>query len=254
MTGPDIQAAYFSPFHFILYMILIFGIMVIYYQWQWTKRCTRDVRVLVVQPDGSTETEYAPKAGNYVSLKIPESNSVRLWPINKLSSVEMLYPGDGFIPKFLQKKIKTVIVDAEDWEPLLNRGSYAHNVASPDVVRVIRDLADDCPDVAGDLNELADGLSTTPTRDLVASPAVLGNIMKEKVSELALTISRDTYDKMEGLSRKLDKVPNSLVLYIGLAAAVGVSVFVLISQLTSLAALQADIDLIKGTLGVLGGP
>lgn len=254
MSGADIQAAYFSTFHLILYMVLIFGFMVVYYQWQWTKRCTRDVRVLVVQPDGSTDTEYAPKTGNYVALKIPESNSVRLWPINKLSSVEVLYPGDGFIPRFLQKKIKMVVVDAADWEPLLNRGSYAHDVASPDIVQAIRDLADDYPDAASDLNELADGLFTTPTRDLVASPAVLGNIMKEKVSELALTISRDTYDKMEGLSRKLDKVPNSVILYIGLAAAVGISVFVLINQMTSLATMQADLDAIKGTLGVLGGP
>ena len=212
MTGADIQAAYFSPFHFILYLVIILVAMIIYYQWQWSKRCGTSVRVLVVQPGGDTETEYAPKSGNYVALPVPESNTVRLWPINKLSTIDMLYPGDGFIPRFLQKKIKTVIVDSEDWEPMLNRGSYSRNVASPDVVSAIRDLADDYTEAKDDLMSLADSLSTAPTRDMVASPAVLGNIMKEKVSELAVTISRETFDKMEGFYRKLDRLHNPLIL------------------------------------------
>ena len=253
MTGADIQATYFSPFHFILYLVIIFVAMIIYYQWQWSKRCATSVRVLVVQPDGDTKTEYAPKSGNYVALRVPESNTVRLWPINKLSSVEMLYPGDGFIPTFLQKKIKTVIVDSEDWEPMLNRGSYAHRVASPDVVATIRDLADDYPDAKSDLMELADGLSTAPTRDMVASPAVLGNIMKEKVSELAVTISRETFDKMEGFTRKLDRLPNPLILYVGLgtiAILVAIALVNLIPAMSAVSELQASLAAIKAALGV----
>lgn len=253
MTGADIQATYFSPFHFILYMVVIFVGMIIYYQWQWSKRCANSVRVLIVQPDGSTATQYAPKSGNYVALKVPESNSVRLWPINKLSSVEMLYPGDGFIPTFLQKKIKTVIVDAEDWEPMLNRGSYSRNVASPDVVAAIRDMADDYEDARSDLNSLADSLSTAPTRDMVASPAVLGNIMKEKVSELAVTISRETFDKLEGVTRKLDRIPNPIILYVVLGA-IGVLMVVLLVKvapsLSSLSTLQRDLSAIKQALGI----
>jgi len=253
MTGADIQATYFSPFHFILYLVIILVAMIIYYQWQWSKRCATSVRVLVVQPDGDTKTEYAPKSGNYVALRVPESNTVRLWPINKLSSVEMLYPGDGFIPTFLQKKIKTVIVDSEDWEPMLNRGSYSRNVASPDVVAAIRDLADDYSDAKSDLIELADSLSTAPTRDMVASPAVLGNIMKEKVSELAVTISRETFDKMEGFTRKLDRLPNPLIIYVGLGAIAIMLAIVLVNLMPAMSAvseLQAALTAIKVALGI----
>jgi len=257
MTGADIQATYFSPFMFGLYLAIILAVMIAYYQWVWSKRCSTSVRVLVVQPDGSTETAYAPKQGNYVALPVPESNTVRLWPINKLSSIEMLYPGDGFIPRFLQKKIKTVIVDAEDWEPMLNRGSYSHNVASPDVRNSIRDLADDYktshPEIASELNNLADNLSTAPTRDMVASPAVLGNIMKEKVSELAVTISRETFDRLEGVTRKLDKIANPLVLYIGLGAIAVIMIVFLVNVMPALSALSslgADLNAIKQALGV----
>jgi len=253
MSGAEVQAAYFTPFHFLIYLVIVFAIMVAYYQWQWAKKTTKFIKVLVVKPDGSTDTEYAPKTGNYVALKMPESNSIRLWPINKLSAIDMLYPGDGFIPNFLQKKIKTVIVDVEDWEPMLNRGSYSRQVASPDVVRVIRDLAEDYPDAKDDLTSLADGLSTAPTRDMVASPAVLGNIMKEKVSELAVTISRDTFDKMEGMARKLDKVPNPMILYIGLGAlAIGIIIIIVnvLPGMGDTATMQADINAIKRALGI----
>jgi len=257
MTGADIQATYFSPFMFILYLLIIVAVMIVYYQYVWSKRCNNSVKVLVVMPDGSTDTAYAPKQGNYVALPVPGSNTVRLWPINKLSSVEVLYPGDGFIPKLFQKKIKMVVVDAEDWEPMLNRGSYSHHVASPDVRDSIRDLADDYakdyPEVSSELSELANGLSTAATRDMVASPAVLGNIMKEKVSELAVTISRETFDKLEGVTRKLDKMANPLVLYIGLAAIAIVMVVFLVnmqSALSEVTSMQADLDAIKQVLGV----
>lgn len=257
MTGADIQATYFSPFMFVLYLLIIVGIMAVYYQYVWSKRCSTSVKVLVVMPDGSTDTAYAPKQGNYVALPVPESNMVRMWPINKLSAVEVPYPGDGFIPKILQKKIKMVVVDAEDWEPMLNRGSYSHNVASPDVRNAIRDLADDYrrdhAEVAGELDALASGLSTAPTRDMVASPAVLGNIMKEKVSELAVTISRETFDRLEGVTRKLDKMANPLVLYLGLGAIAVVMVIFLVnvqSALSAVSSMQADLDAIKQVLGV----
>lgn len=251
MTGPEVQAAFFSPFHFIIYMVIVVTGMVVWYQWQWSKKVTRFIKVLVVKPDGSTDTEYAPKTGNYVALRIPESNSVRLWPISKLSAIEVLYPGDGFIPNFLQKKIRMVIVDVEDWEPMLNRGSYSRRVASPDVVRAIRDLADDYPDAADELTSLADDLATAPTRDMVASPTVLGNIMKEKVSELAVTISRDTFDKMEGISRKLDKLPNPTIVYVMLGAVIAICVIMLVRSASGdLMTVQADITAIKRALGV----
>ena len=256
MTGPEIEAAFFSPFHFIIYLTLILGAMVLYYQWQWAKRAGKEIKVLVVQPDGSTETAYAPKVGSHVALKVPESDSTRLWPINKLSTIEVLYPGDGFIPRFLQKKIKMAIVDAEDWEPLLNRGSYTHMVASPDVVRALRDIADDYPEATEDLNSLADSLSTAPTRDMVASPIVLGNIRKEKVSELAVTVSRDTLDKLTSITSRLDKMPNPMITYVGLGVIAILLVVVLVRVMPmmegggDMGRVMADLAAIKRALGL----
>ncbi len=255
MTGPEIQAAYFTPVHYFFYLFTLFILMTIGYQWTWARKCQRFVKVLVVKPDGDTNTEYAPKSGGFVALKSPNSDTTRLWPINKLCAIEMLYPGDGFIPVFLQKKIKTVVVDEEDWEPLLNRGSYSVMVASPDVVRLLRNLADAHPDVAGEITDLADGLSTAPTRDMVASPAVLGNVMTEKVSEMAVTISKDTLDKLAGVMRKLENLPNALVLYIGLGVIIALLVYTVFKVVPSLQSMDVkamadSIQQIKQALGV----
>lgn len=255
MTGVDIQAAYFSPFHFLIYLTIIFGAMVVYYQWQWGKRCNNEVKVLLVQPDGSTNTEYAPKTGSYVALKVADSNSTRLWPINKLTTIELMYPGDGFIPNFLQKKIKTVILDAEDWEPMINRGSYTRMVASPDVVRALRDIATDYPDASDELNDLADGLATAPTRELVASPIILGNIMKEKVAELAVTVSKESLDNLSGIARKLERLPNATVTYVALGIVAVLVVVSLVLGVTGSGGLSfdqivSDLAAIKRALGI----
>lgn len=253
MTGADIQATYFSPFMFIMYLVIIVVAMVVFYQWRWSRLCANNVKVLLVQPDGSTDTEYVPKTGNYVALKVPDSDSIRMWPINKLATVEVMYPGDGFVPGFLQKKIKMAVVDAEDWEPMLNRGSYSHRVASPDVVALIRDLAEDFPDAREDLETLANSLSTAPTRDMVASPAVLGNIMKEKVSEMAVTISKETFDRLEQVTRKLDKQINPIIFYVGMGAVVILMVIILVNvlpTLSSFSSMASGIDAIKRALGI----
>jgi len=253
VTGAEVQAVYFSPLMYFLYLFVILVLMITYYQWQWAKRCSTSVKVLVVKPDGSTETEYAPKSGGYVALRTGDSSTTRLWPINKLSAIEMMYPGDGFVPAFLQKKIKTVIVDEEDWEPLLNRGSYTERVASPDVVQVLRSLANKHSKAAPELTELADSLSTAPTRDMVASPAVLGNVMKEKVSEMAVTISKDTFDRLEGISRRLAAIPNATILYVGLGL-IGIMLAVIIVRViptvVDLETLASDITAIKSSLGI----
>lgn len=256
MTGAEVQATYFSPVMYFVYLFLIFVIMILYYQWQWSRKCNTSVKVLVVRPDGSTDTEYAPKSGGYVALKTADSNTTRLWPINKISAVEVLYPGDGFIPGFLQKKIKMVIVDDEDWEPLLNRGSYTEMVASPDVVRALRELAGQHPKAAEALTELADNLTTAPTRTMVASPAILGNIMKEKVSELAVNISKDAFDKLEGILRKLADIPNGTYVYIGMGIIIIMLVVLLFKVLPALdglkdvKALTDDMQAIKNALGI----
>lgn len=234
MTGEEIQAQYFSPLNFGLYLGIILAILIAYYQWAWTKKCNNFVRVLVVKSDGTTSTEYAPKTGGYVALKSHDGATTRLWPINKLSAIEMLYPGDGFIPTFLQKKIKAVIVDEDDWEPLLNRGSYSELVASPDVVKTLRALADRYPDAGDELGNLASKLSTAPTREMVASPAVLGGIMKEKVSEMVIAVSKDSMEKLDIITGKLDKVPNATAMYIGIGLAVLLGIVMLVMTVPSM--------------------
>ncbi len=253
MSGEQIQATYFSPFQFFMYLLLVLVIMVVCYQYAWSKKCNNFVKVLVVKPDGTTDTQYAPKSGGYVALKGLDSNTTRLWPINKLCAIEEMYPGDGFIPKFLQKKIKTVIVDEEDWEPLLNRGSYTAMVASPDVVAALRAIADRHPREARELNDLIVNLSTAPTRDMVASPAVLGNIMKEKVSEMAVTISKDTFDKMAGLTSAIAKMPNAIVVYLGLGiiAILLVVVVVKVMGMGDVASITEGLEAIKNALGIV---
>jgi len=260
VTGAEVEANYFG-WHIITYLVIIFAVMIGVYQLIWSRKCSKYVKVLVVKSDGSTETEYAPKSKGYVALTSPNDNTTRLWPISKLSAVEEDYPGDGFIPKFLQKKIKMVIVDEVDWEPLLNRGSYSHGVASPDVVRDLRDVVADIqegqPEIAQSLTEYINSLATAPTREMVASPAVLGNIVKEKVSEMAVTISKDTFDRLDSVIKKLDKIPNAMIVYIGLGV---IAILVVVSFMqsggfggeTELTGIRADLQAIKDALGAAG--
>jgi len=225
-----------SPVAYGFYLGAIFVLMVLYYEWAWTRKCRNFVRVLVVKHDGTTETEYAPKQGAYVSLKQKDSATLKLWPINELATVEMLYPGDGFIPDFLQKKIRMVIVSEADWEPLLNRGAYNELVASPDVVEKLKLLAEymktNDADLANEIDTYADTLTTAPTRDMIASPALLGNLVKEKVSEMVVAIASESLDKLDNIIRKLEKVPNAWVLYIMVGAAVLFSLIAMIKVLT----------------------
>jgi len=247
MTGEEVQDTYFSPLNFVLYLAIVLALMVAYLQWTWAKKCNENVRVLVVKPDGNTDTEYSPKTGQYVALRSGQEGreGTRLWPINQLSAIEMLYPGDGFIPKFLQKKIKTVIVSEEDWEPLLNRGSYNKMVASPDVVAMLRELAEKLPNDEDSelLSTFCSELKTAPTREMVASPALLGNIMHEKVSELVTTITKEAFEKLEGIVRRLDQFPKAQVLYLLIGIVAIISLVALIKVLT----MSGDVSHVKDT-------
>ena len=146
---PEAVNAYFTPLDYILYLFAVFVIMVVAYQWKWTQTSKKNVLVLVVHSDGSSHYELAKKKGASVELKDIEKKTTKLWPINKLSTIDVLYPGVGFVPAFLQKQIRMTIVDEDDWEPLVNRD---------------------------------------PDRKMIASPAVLGNLMNEKITEAVITV------------------------------------------------------------------
>ena len=146
MTGPEVEATYFSGLDIVLYLFVVFVLMIAFYQWQWHKRVEREVKLLVRESDGSTTTHYVPKTSTSVSITDPKTGTTKTWPFAEICTIEMLYPGDGFVPTFLQRKIRTLIVDANDWEPLLNRGSYSEGVASPDVKDSLRELAESLTD------------------------------------------------------------------------------------------------------------
>lgn len=257
MTGAEVQANYFTPFHYFVYLTAIFILMVVYYEWQWANKVRDYVKVIVVKSDGGTDTHYAPKDGNTVSITNPKTGTTKLWPITKLSTIDTLYPGDGFVPVFLQKQIRTTIVDEVDWEPLLNRGAYSEGVASPDVKRALQIIANSIADekLKSTLLQLADGLKTAPTREMIASPAVLGNIAKEKISELAVTVAKDIMHPLEEAIKKLGRQVNPTVVYIGLGLVVILGVYT-VYQLNQMAnadvsSLANDIAVIKKALGIV---
>jgi translation elongation factor EF-1beta len=252
MTGAEVQANYFSPLNYFLYMFVIFALMIAYYQWQWHKKAKDCVKLVIVQPDGSSDVDYVPKEGNTVSITNKDTGLTKLWPITKLSTFDMLYPGDGFIPKFLQKKIRTTIVDGTDWEPMVNRGQYSDNVASPDVKAFIRDLAEGLPeDKKATLIAYADSLVTAPTREMIASPAVLGNIAKEKISELAVTIAKDIVNPLNEAIKKLGQQINPMIVYIGFGLIAIALVYLIIQQAQSgNSQIMEQLDKIKNALGI----
>jgi len=259
MTGADVQVTWFSPFHYFAYLFIIFILMIAYYQWQWHKRVDRQVKLLVRESDGSTTTHYVPKTSTSVSITNPETGITKTWPFAEICTIEMLYPGDGFIPVFLQRKIRTLIVDANDWEPLLNRGAYSEGVASPDVKEKLKTIAETLKDAEAKklLLDMAGELKSAPTREMVASPAVLGNIAKEKVSELAVTVAKDIMNPLQEAIKKLGKQLNPMIVYIGLGLVVILLVYTVfqINALTGgdlggLAQVADDVAKIKASLGI----
>lgn len=253
MTGAEIQSTYFSPLMYGLYLAIILFVAVLYYQWTWSKKVREQVKVIVVKADGDTDTVYAPKVGSSVTITNPNSKSVRTWPIDKVCFIEELYPGDGFIPKFLQKKIKTVIVDEVDWEPLLNRGAYSENVASPDVVAKLRELASAHPALSVALLGLAGNLHIAPTRKMIASPAMFGNLINEKITEAVLTVNKETFEKLDAILNRLGKAINPTIVYIliGLTLILSVvGVFFTKSQSGEISKIGSQMEEVKKALGI----
>ena len=258
MTGAEIQANYFGPLNYFLYLFVIFVLMIVYYQWQWHKKSKKYVKLVVIQPDGSSDVEYVLKEGNTVSITNKETSLTKMWPITELSTFDMLYPGDGFIPVFLQKKIRTTLVSGTDWEPLVNRGQYSNNVASPDVKDFIKQLGEDLElseDKKAALTAYSDSLLTAPTREMIASPAVLGNIAKEKISELAVTIAKDIVNPLNEAIKKLGQQINPMIVYIGLGLIAILLVYLVFQNAQSdNSQILNELDTIKRALGIVITP
>jgi len=246
---------WFQPWHFFLYLFFIFVVMVVYYQWRWAKTCKENIQVLVAQTGGGGDFRLAPKtSAGEISLKNPNSDSVRTWALNELATIEVPYPGVGFVPTFLQKTIRLAIVNEGDWEPMLNRSPHMEKVASPDVVDFLIDLSHQIEDdpTRKRIEKLVSGISTGSTREMIASPAVLGNLIHEKITESVMTVNKEVMDRVEGLMRRLNKLPSSTIVYVGLGLAL-VGIIVIIAQLNNLQGSQEvldKLDTIQKALGI----
>jgi len=238
--------SWFTPFHYIVYLGTLLVVMVVYYQWKWAKICKNNIQVLVAQQGGGGSFELAPKEGGSVTLK--QGETTRTWMINELATIDVLYPGVGFIPAFMQKTIRMAIVNEGDWEPMLNRSPHRENIASPDVVDFLEQLAAENPALALRIQSVASRLSTGPTRELIADPAALGSLMSSTVMKALATVSNDLMDVLKSVNDKLGKKVglNPMFVYIGLGLAIALAAaaaYMAFSQ-------SSDIGLIKEALGI----
>lgn len=224
---PEAINAWFTPQMYILYLGALFVGMITYYQWKWAKVCKRSILVLVQKCDGHGDFELAPQSGGSVSIRNHDSNTTRLWPINELATIDVPYPGVGFIPAFLQKQIRMVIVSEVDWEPITNRSPSIQNTASPDVIAVLNEVVDKVKEekVATFLTKYISGLKSASTKEMIASPAVLGNLMHEKITEAVITVNKEMLDSISSLTRRLGKMVSPTMFYIGIGLVIIIGAF-----------------------------
>lgn len=209
-----------------LFLGIPFVFMVFYLQWKWAKDCDHNIQLLIAQTAGSGKFKLAPKKGGTVEIKNPNTKTTRIWAINELATIDVTYPGLGFIPKFMQKSIRMAIVSEEDWEPLLNRSPHKRKVASPDMVEAFKLIAEGSDEATkAKIMSLLSDVSTSPTREMIASPAFLGNLMQEKISELAITISQDIINPLLEAVAKLKQQVSPAIVYIGLGLIILLQVF-----------------------------
>jgi len=228
----------------LLYMGIAFILMVLYMQWRWARICRDYIRVLVAQKGGGGSWQLAPKEGGEITITDDKTGITRTWPVNELATIDILYPGVGFVPAFMQRTIRLAIINEGDWEPMLNRSPHRERVASPDVIERLRLLAKNSNEEAKkEIEEYISTLSTGPTREMIADPAVLGGLMKSSVFKALATVSNDFTEAMRTLTNKLNKAvgPQPMVVYVGLALIVVLVGFLIYQQLIT----AGDVETIK---------
>tara|TARA_R100001530_G_C4308227_1_gene152300 strand:+ start:458 stop:1231 length:774 start_codon:yes stop_codon:yes gene_type:complete len=239
-----------------LYLGVPFVLMIFVMQYKWAKTCDNYIRILVAQKGGGGKWELAKKEGGTVRIESPDS-TVRVWPVNELATIDVLYPGVGFVPSFVQKTIRMAIVNEGDWEPMLNRSPHREKVASPDVVMFLKSLAEktDNKGTKASITALTNSLSTGPTREMIADPAMLGSLMQSSIMKALATVSGDLIDTLKTINAKLLKVtgPNAMVVYIALGlicVLVSYVVYQTAESITVVTGLEQDLIKIKLALGV----
>jgi hypothetical protein len=215
MTGPEVESVFFGPLAYAFYILAVLVSMVLYYEWSWAKTCKTKVLVLIQKSDGHGDYELVDQAGGSVSLKNPNSNTTRIWPINELSTIAVPYPGVGFVPTFLQKTIQMVLVSESDWEPMTNR---------------------------------------SPNKEMIASPAVLGNLMHEKITEAVITVNKEMLESVSGIVKRLGKMINPTIFYVGMGVILVGLVFVVFQLLPIVEQINTATDSLNAIQRALGVP
>jgi len=220
-------------------------------QWRWAKTCNENIRVLVAEKSGGGAFKLAPKEGGTVTITNPKDESTRTWPVNELATIDVLYPGVGFVPAFMQKTIRMAIVNEGDWEPMLNRSPHRENIASPDVIEFILKLKNEMGNkVAKDnIDKFVNTLATGPTREMIADPAVLGNLMRSSIMKALATVSNDFMDVLKSVNTKLGRVTglNPTIVYAGL----GLLLIMMGYLIYSLIPAFETLDILRQSLGIV---
>lgn len=239
-------------------------IMVFFLQWRWSKTCERNIRVLVAQSGGGGVWKLAPKEGGEVEIYNPSTDTARTWPVNELATISLPYPGIGFLPTWMQKEIRVAIVNEGDWEPVLNRSPHRKRIASPDVVQFMQSameyLRDNYPAnedlqaLQAQIDECLGEVSTGPTREMIADPAMLGNLMRSTVMRALASVSNDLMDTLKTINTKLGRMvgmsPTIQYVLFGLVIIlVGFTLFQVV-QAPDVSGMANDIEAIKGSLGI----
>ncbi|MDP2362751.1 MAG: hypothetical protein Q8M94_03165, partial [Ignavibacteria bacterium] len=220
-----------------LFLGIPFVLMIFFFQWRWAKTCTENIRVLVAQKGGGGAFKLSPKQGGTVTITNPEDDSVRTWPVNELATIDVLYPGVGFVPAFLQKTIRMAIVNEGDWEPMLNRSPHREKIASPDVIKFIQELSKKSDSKTKvEIDKMVHGLASGPTREMIADPAVIGSLMRSSVMKALATVSDDLMNVLKSVNARLGKIagPNPTIVYIGLGLIVILLAFMLFKILPTM--------------------
>lgn len=242
-----------------LFLGIPFVLAVSWFQWKWAKTCIENIQVLVAQKGGGGSFMLAPRAGGEIAITDHEGNT-RMWPVNELATIDVTYPGVGFVPKFLQKTIRMAIVNEGDWEPMLNRSPHREKIASPDVIDYLRALIENTETsdavitnekTVAKIQGFIKTLSSGPTREMIADPATLGNLAKSTILKQLAQVSDELTDLLKGVIRKLDTVkgPNPIIVYIGLGLSCILNGFVIFKVMPALNNLEL-IGAIAKALGV----
>ena len=171
---PDAVNAYFTPLDYFFYLTAVLVVMAVWSQYKWAKICRNNVLVLVQRTAGAGDFVLAPQQGGTVTLE--HNKRKQMWVMSDLNTIDVPYPGVGFIPAQLQKTIRLIVVSEVDWEPITNRD---------------------------------------PNREMIGSPEFLNNVINERVSALAITVAKDVMDPLNAIIKRFRNTVSATLYYIG---------------------------------------